>query len=67
MSEVPAALKQIQDELKELRLLYERLIDRLVPIDEPTEEEKEALESTDKIATEGELFRALDVQHRNKA
>ena len=60
-------MQEIHDELKELRLLYERLIDRLIPVGEPTKEEKEAITSTDEIVGEQELFRALGVRNRDKA
>ncbi|MDG6996441.1 MAG: hypothetical protein JRN52_11010 [Nitrososphaerota archaeon] len=66
MSEAPS-LQEIHDELKELRLLYERLIDRLIPIGEPTKEEKEAIESVDELVGEEELFRTLGVHDTNKA
>ena len=65
MSEVPS-LKEIHDELKELRLLYERLIDRLIPVGEPTREEKGAIESADEIVGKEELFRTLGVHNSNK-
>ena len=60
------SLREIHDELKELRLLYERLIDRLIPVGEPTQEEKEAIESDDEIVGERELFRVLGVRNKNK-
>ena len=66
MTEVPS-LQEIHDELKELRLLYERLIDRLIPVGEPTQEEKEAIASVDEIASEQELFRVLGIHNSNKA
>jgi len=37
-------LEDIREELKELRLLYKRLIEKLVPVEKPTEEEREAIE-----------------------
>ena len=67
MSEVSTTLEQIKDELKELRVLYEKLIDRLVPEDEPTREEKEALDSSDEIVDEAQMFEALSVHHRDQA
>lgn len=60
------SLQEIHDELKELRLLYERLIDRLVPVGEPTQDEKEAIASADEVASEQELFRVLGVRNRDK-
>jgi archaellum component FlaC len=48
-------LKDIRDELKELRLLYKQLADKLVPIENPTPQEKKAIEEKDEIANEKEL------------
>jgi len=59
-------LRDIRDELKELRLLYKVLVEKLIPIEEPTEEEKKAIEEKDQIADEKELMKALgkaNVQH----
>jgi len=49
-------LKDIREELKELRLLYKGLIERLIPIEEPSEEERKAIEEKDEIAEEKELM-----------
>lgn len=59
MSEVVELLQEIRDELKELRLLYRSLVDRLVPGVEPLEDEKEAIESSDELVGEDEVFRVL--------
>lgn len=58
-------LKDIREELKELRLLYKGLIEKLIPVEEPSEEERKAIEEKDEIAEEKELMKALgktDVQ-----
>lgn len=52
-------LKDIREELKELRLLYKQLVDKLVPIEEPTKEERRSIEEKDEIADEKELMKAL--------
>jgi len=52
-------LKDIREELRELRLLYKQLVEKLVPTENPTEEEKKALEEKDEIADEKELMKAL--------
>jgi len=52
-------LKDIREELKELRLLYKGLVEKLVPVEKPTEEEREAIEKKDEIADEKELMKAL--------
>jgi len=52
-------LKDIREELKELRLLYKELVEKLIPVEEPTREEREAIEGKDEIAEEKELMEAL--------
>jgi len=52
-------LKEIRDDLKEIRLLYKGLVEKLIPVEEPTEEEKKAIEEKDEIADEEELMEAL--------
>jgi hypothetical protein len=59
MSGVVELLLEIRDELKELRLLYRSLVDKLVPGEEPLEDEKEAIESSDELVGEDEVFRVL--------
>lgn len=53
------ALQNIMDEIKELRLLYQTLVDKLVQGDKATPEEVEALQSDDEYASEEELFKKL--------
>lgn len=52
-------LKDIREELKELRILYKELVEKLIPAEEPTNEEKRAIEETDEIADEREMMKAL--------
>ena len=52
-------LKDIKEELEELRLMYKELIEKLIPVEEPTEEEKRAIEEKDEVANEKELRKAL--------
>jgi hypothetical protein len=59
MSEVVELLQEIRDELKELRLLYKSLVDKLVPGEEPLDDEKEAIESSDELLGEYEVLRIL--------
>jgi len=40
--------------------LYAKLIDRLIPEEEPEEQDLKAIRSKDKIVSESELFKALD-------
>jgi hypothetical protein len=60
MSEVASILKEIREELKEIRLLYKGLVERLIPVEEPLKDEKEAIESRDEVAGEKELMEALN-------
>jgi len=59
LSEVESLLKEIREELREIKLLYKGLIERLMPVEEPLEDEKEAIESSDEIASEKEILEAL--------
>ena len=52
-------LKDIREELRELRLLYKELVEKLIPVEEPSEEERKAIEEKDEIAEEKELMKAL--------
>ena len=52
-------LKDIREELKELRILYKELVEKLIPVEEPTSEEKRAIEEKDEIASEREMMKAL--------
>ena len=52
-------LKDIREELKELRVLYKKLVEKLIPVEEPTSEEKMAIEEKDEIADEREMMKAL--------
>ena len=59
-------LKDIREELRELRLLYRELVEKLIPVEEPSEEERKAIEEKDEIAEEKELMKTLgktNVQH----
>ena len=50
-------LKDIREELKELRLLYKELVGKLIPVEEPSEGERKAIEEEDEIADEKELMK----------
>ena len=59
MSEVESLLKEIREELREIKMLCKGLIERLIPVEERLEDEKEAIESDDEIADEREIMEAL--------
>ena len=52
-------LEEIREELQEIKLLYKELIDKLIPVEEATEEEKKAIEEKDEVADEKELMKTL--------
>lgn len=52
-------LEDIREELKEIKLLYKELIEKLIPTEEATQEEKKAIDEKDETATEEELMKAL--------
>jgi glucose-6-phosphate-specific signal transduction histidine kinase len=56
-------LKDIRQELKELKRLYKQLVEKLIPTEETTNEEKKAIEEKDEIADEKELMKALGKTH----
>lgn len=53
-------LKIIRDEIKELRLLYKNLVDKAIPIEEPSKSDKSAIRKKEKIVKESSLMKALD-------
>ena len=59
VSDVTVLLKEIREELREIKLLYKRLVERLIPVEEPLEDEKEAIESGDETFSEKEIMEAL--------
>ena len=56
-------LKDIKKELKELRILYKELVEKLIPVEEPTSEEKRAIEEKGEIADERAMMKALGKTH----
>jgi len=59
MSDVAALLKEIWEELREIKMLYKGLVERLIPVEEPLEDEKEAIKSSDETVSEKEIMEAL--------
>jgi hypothetical protein len=59
MPDVLRLLKEIRDELREIKLLYKELVEKLIPEEEPLENEKEAIEVSDEIVSEEEMMKAL--------
>jgi hypothetical protein len=47
-------------------MLYKQMLDRLVPIELPTKEERKAIAERGEIAEEKEFMKALGVHRRNQ-
>ncbi len=52
-------LKDIRKELAELRLLYKELVEKLIPVEQPTLEERKAIEEKDEVANEKDSMKTL--------
>jgi len=59
MSDILRLLKEIRDELREIKLLYKELVEKLIPDAEPLEDEKEAIEVSDEVVSEEEMIKTL--------
>jgi hypothetical protein len=46
--------------LREIRLLYRGLVDRLIPVAEPLEDEKKVVKTADEVVGEEEVIEALE-------
>jgi hypothetical protein len=53
-------LEDIREELKEIKLLYKELVEKLIPTEEPTDAETKAIREKNEIASEEELMKTLD-------
>ena len=65
MASVSQTLNEIREEVRELRLLYKELVNKLVPVEEATKEEKRAIKEADDVASEEGLTKALAVRSRD--
>lgn len=52
--------KIIRDEIKELRLLYKNLIDKTIPLEEPTPSDKLSIKKKEPIVKESSLMKMSD-------
>jgi hypothetical protein len=59
MPDVLRLLKEIRDELREIKLLYKELVEKLIPVEEPLEDEKKAIEVSDEVVSEDEMMKTL--------
>lgn len=53
-------LRAIRNEIKESRILYKNLIDKVIPLEEPTTDDKRVIKKKERIVKEDELIGALD-------
>jgi len=53
-------LRAIRNEIKELRILYKNLVERVIPLEEPTTDDKRAIRKKERIVKEDNLLRVLD-------
>ena len=60
MAELSEELKDIKDELRELRLLYKQLAEKVILVVKPAKKEKEAIEQKDEIVSEEVLMKSLE-------
>ncbi|VVB95029.1 Uncharacterised protein [uncultured archaeon] len=58
--ETVTELKRIRADLDMLTNLYSKLVDRLIPEEEPEVEDLKAIRDRDKVASESELLKVLD-------
>jgi len=59
-TETITELKKIRADLDMLSNLYSKLIERLIPEEEPEAQDRKAIRSKEKIVSEPELLRVLD-------
>ena len=60
MSELSEILNQIKEELKEFKLLYKELAEKLISVEGPRPDECKAIEEEDELVNGDELFEALE-------
>jgi len=60
VTETMVELRKIRADLDMLINLYSKLVDRLIPEEEPEAEDLKAIRSKDRIASEAELLKVLD-------
>jgi hypothetical protein len=53
-------IKKIRQDLDMLVMLYQRLVDRMIPIEDAAPEEKAAIESKDDVFCRSDLDKALE-------
>ncbi|MCZ7357003.1 MAG: hypothetical protein O8C66_16190 [Candidatus Methanoperedens sp.] len=60
VTETVVELRKIRADLDMLTNLYSKLVDRLIPEEEPEAEDLRAIRSKDRIASEAELLKVLN-------
>jgi len=56
---VPEVLALLEEIREGLRLLYKKLVEKLVPIEEALDDEREAVEAGDEVVGEEEVVKVL--------
>ena len=59
-TEAVTELRKIRTDLDMLTNLYSKLVDRLIPEEEPEPEDLKAIQTKDKIISESELLKVLN-------
>ena len=52
--------KIIRNEIRELRMLYKNLIDKIIPLEEPTSSDKSSIKKKEELVSESSLMKTLD-------
>ena len=60
VTETVVELRKIRADLDMLTNLYSKLVDRLIPEEEPEAEDLKAIRSKERISSEAELLKVLD-------
>ncbi len=60
VTETVVELRKIRADLDMLTNLYSKLVDKLIPEEEPDAEDLKAIRGRDKIASEAELLKVLN-------
>ena len=63
VTETVVELRKIRADLDMLTNLYSKLVDRLIPEEEPEAEDLKAIRSKERISSEAELLKVLDSRH----
>ncbi len=60
MAQLEKELRGIRTELRQLRLMYKQLAEKVIQVVEPDDVEKKAIRRQDKIVSEKKLLKAVE-------